>query len=614
MKHTVASITLVLALLHTVAAGAAPLILKDDLHTVSPLPSTEILRDPSSQLTLSDVRVSKKFFPAGLNTPSFGMTNDAVWIRFSLINHTTQDSLYLELASPLMDSIKVYLLDDDTLLHKYETGYMQPLSTRPVQHRNFVFPLTVPIQQKIDVYMRIENQDRLEAPLQIYSRAGFYKKTHDEQYIFGAYLGIIIVMLIVHVIFFIFTGEEAYRDLSFFIVTYGFFQLTQNGTVYLYFFPEWLQGFQHYIPLSISLVLLATLQFSREFLDLARRHHVLNRLHGGIMILNAVIIPVAWIIPYPIAITVSATLAIISSFLTLVAGVILALKRYRPSYTFLSAFALLIVSSIIYALKTLGFVPYTFFTNYVIQIGSAVAFFFFSVALADRYQYLREKEKKATTEKIRIEEEGRKKNETLLRNFLLVLGSAIESRDNYTGGHVERVAGYSMAMAEHLGFDKEHIQGVYLGSIVHDLGKIGVPDHILNKRGKLTEEERLEMEKHPDIGRKLLQQIEEIPMAVNIAQYHQEKWDGSGYPKGMKGEAIPLEARIVTIADYWDAIITDRPYRDAMPLEKAFRVMKEERGRAFDPELYDLFFDDEKMIYRVFLTPSQLKELESLVL
>ncbi|HSQ40849.1 MAG TPA: HD domain-containing phosphohydrolase [Fibrobacteraceae bacterium] len=181
--------------------------------------------------------------------------------------------------------------------------------------------------------------------------------------------------------------------------------------------------------------------------------------------------------------------------------------------------------------------------------------------------------------------------ETQLESFLMTLASAIESKDHYTGGHVERVAKYSRDLARAIGLPRETVRQIYWGAIIHDVGKIGIPDQILNKPGPLTEAEMTEMRKHPRDGWALIQKIEGIDVASEIALRHQERWDGHGYPDGLQGEQIPLEARIVAIADYWDAIITDRPYRKAMFLEQALHLLNSESDKGLDPKLLKVFFE-----------------------
>ncbi|WP_299981695.1 HD domain-containing phosphohydrolase [Desulfobacula sp.] len=198
-----------------------------------------------------------------------------------------------------------------------------------------------------------------------------------------------------------------------------------------------------------------------------------------------------------------------------------------------------------------------------------------------------------------------------LEVFLMVLASAIESKDSYTGGHVERVANYSRDLAEKIGLSPFRVNEIYMGAIVHDVGKIGIKDVILNKPGKLTDDEFDQVKEHPLIGKNILSKLEIAPVAVNIAYYHQEKWNGTGYPTGTKGKAIPLEARIATIADIWDAITSDRPYRKAIPLSQAIQIMELERGKSLDPELHDLFMNKEYKIYLNYIPEEQVAELYS---
>ncbi len=199
-----------------------------------------------------------------------------------------------------------------------------------------------------------------------------------------------------------------------------------------------------------------------------------------------------------------------------------------------------------------------------------------------------------------------------LEVFLMVLASAIESKDKYTGGHVERVAGYARELAGKNNLPAHKINDIYLGTIVHDIGKLGIKDEILNKPGKLTKEEFDQIKEHPEIGKNLLSKLEIAPVAVNIAYNHHEKWDGTGYPRGIKGEEIPIEARIATVADFWDAITSDRPYRRAMPLDKAMKIMHQERGKSFDPKLFDLFMDGGDKLHMKYIDADRVKEEEAL--
>ena len=171
------------------------------------------------------------------------------------------------------------------------------------------------------------------------------------------------------------------------------------------------------------------------------------------------------------------------------------------------------------------------------------------------------------------------------------LANSIEARDNYTRGHAERVTHVAEMIARGIGWGEEEIRWLRIGGTLHDIGKIGVPDCILNKPGPLSDEEFEVMKKHPETGSKLL---EGIPFLKPIRPYvlcHHEKWDGSGYPAGLKGEDIPIEGRLLAVADTVDAILTNRPYRAASALEKVIDELTKFRGRQFDPILVDSFLE-----------------------
>lgn len=172
------------------------------------------------------------------------------------------------------------------------------------------------------------------------------------------------------------------------------------------------------------------------------------------------------------------------------------------------------------------------------------------------------------------------------------LGVAAEWRDKETANHINRVARYSRRLAERLGWAAERAELLENASPMHDVGKVGIPDAILNKPGRLTPEERAEMEKHTLIGADIMDRADNPVMEMSrlIALGHHEKWDGSGYPRGLKGEEIPLECRIVALADVYDALASRRCYKPAMPLDKVLGIIREESGRHFDPVVVEAFF------------------------
>lgn len=171
------------------------------------------------------------------------------------------------------------------------------------------------------------------------------------------------------------------------------------------------------------------------------------------------------------------------------------------------------------------------------------------------------------------------------------LGRASEFKDNETGMHVMRMSHYAKIIALAYGFSEQCADLLLHTAPMHDLGKIGIPDHIMLKPGKLTEEEFAIMKKHPEIGVEILgdDDSELIALAKTVALTHHEKWDGSGYPKGLKGEDIPIEGRIVALADVFDALTSKRPYKEAWSIEKTMAFLHEQKGKHFEPKLVDLF-------------------------
>lgn len=179
--------------------------------------------------------------------------------------------------------------------------------------------------------------------------------------------------------------------------------------------------------------------------------------------------------------------------------------------------------------------------------------------------------------------------EEAYRATLKALTSALESRDSETHGHSERVVIFSLRLGTEYGLDKEQMKTLEFGSLLHDIGKIGVPDHILLKPAKLTDVEWIKMREHPSHGQRILRGIEFLDGPARVVGQHQEKWDGSGYPLGLRGDAIELCARIFAVADAFDAMTSDRVYRRAGTYEAAAQELDESSGIQFDPEVVEAF-------------------------
>lgn len=202
--------------------------------------------------------------------------------------------------------------------------------------------------------------------------------------------------------------------------------------------------------------------------------------------------------------------------------------------------------------------------------------------------------KQVIKQNLELEQRVQERTQELEKSRLEIihrLGLAAEYKDNETGNHVLRMSLFSQLLAKAVGFSDQEAMDMLHAAPMHDIGKIGIPDSVLLKPGKLDQDEWLIMKSHVEIGAELLSgsDVPLMNMAKNIALSHHEKWDGSGYPKGLAGEDIPIEGRICALCDVFDALTSERPYKDAWPVEKALDLIRSESGKHFDPQLVEKF-------------------------
>jgi ribonuclease P protein subunit RPR2 len=194
----------------------------------------------------------------------------------------------------------------------------------------------------------------------------------------------------------------------------------------------------------------------------------------------------------------------------------------------------------------------------------------------------------------------RTRSQELRRSYMATvraLSNAVEARDAYTGKHAERVAAYGLEISHALGLELTDEPEIEFGFLLHDIGKVAIPDAILFKPGRLTEKERALMAQHPVIGSEIIDEIEFLGEAARVVRSHHERWDGKGYPDGLKGEEIPLAARVFAVADVLDALTTHRPYRPASSLREARETIAAAAGTHFDPRVIEAFntIDDQTL-------------------
>jgi putative nucleotidyltransferase with HDIG domain len=168
--------------------------------------------------------------------------------------------------------------------------------------------------------------------------------------------------------------------------------------------------------------------------------------------------------------------------------------------------------------------------------------------------------------------------------------SAIDAKDPYTCGHSDRVARISVRLAQELGCDQQLLQTLYMGGLLHDIGKIGIDDAVLRKPSRLSDEEYEHIKQHPELGCRILADLTPLSDVLPAVLHHHEQWDGNGYPCALSGEQIPLMARIMAVADAYDAMSSDRPYRKGMPADRVDEIFRGGAGSQWDPEVVAAFF------------------------
>jgi putative two-component system response regulator len=197
-----------------------------------------------------------------------------------------------------------------------------------------------------------------------------------------------------------------------------------------------------------------------------------------------------------------------------------------------------------------------------------------------------------------VEERTSKLREALLvlkkthLDSVKVLAGAIDAKDPYTRGHSDRVRRMSMKIGMKMGFSQERLENLVFGALLHDIGKIGIRDEVLQKKGQLTPEEYQYVQQHPLIGVKIVEGIDFFKDKISMIRNHHEHFDGSGYPDGLMGETIPLEARIIAVSDAFDAMTSLRPHRKAMPVEDVILEMGKGKGKQFDPQILEIFLKE----------------------
>ncbi|MCP4136706.1 MAG: PAS domain-containing protein [bacterium] len=393
----------------TMLSAADTVVIEDNREKYPLGKNLYILEDPLHEHSIESIQAipPEAFKKSTEDVPYFGFTNSTIWVRCSIRNQSTANSKWLlEFSYPLMDNISFFFPGKDKKYSVIKTGYRHAFNTRPVQHRHFIFPVEFIYDSEIVFYMRFRNEDRMEIPLALWNSVKFRDKSHTEQYIMGIYFGILFFMLLFNFSFFLSIKDRSYFYYILFLFCYSFYQLTQNGYMFEYFTPGFLEAYTHTIPLTICLGLITLMIFTISFLSTKELHPKCYRVFLILIIILAATLPTQIFLPYAVSILVQLGLSFFVIGTILYTGIVLLIKRYRPAFFFIIAWSALLVGALIYASKVAGILPSNFFANYALQIGSIFHFTLLSFGLGDRVTMLRkegeEAQKQALFSKVRF--------------------------------------------------------------------------------------------------------------------------------------------------------------------------------------------------------------------
>ncbi|HMY44595.1 MAG TPA: 7TM diverse intracellular signaling domain-containing protein [Leptospiraceae bacterium] len=368
-----------------VSTEERPIILTSDLRHRQLGREVDVLEDASGQLTIHDVKSGSarlRFRPGSSDVLSFGFTHSTYWIRARLENRSNENLWFLQVAFPLIDHIELF--EEERLVS--QTGTQFPFSTRDMEHRTFVYKIK---PASTTYYLRVQNEDSMQIPLAVWSPEAFHSADHDEQMALGAYYGILIVMAAYNLFLFLSLRERGYFYYVIYITVFGFFLFSQYGFAYEYLWPNWTTLARKMNPVLAGALEASTLIFTRHFLNTRAHAPRLDQVITVLIYLACLASPLALFLNLTHSAVMVVCLGLAASKCALVAGSLSLRAGFRPARYYMTAFLLLIVGAVLYALKTFGAIPVTFVSQYGMQLGSALEVTLLSLGLADRMNIMR---------------------------------------------------------------------------------------------------------------------------------------------------------------------------------------------------------------------------------
>lgn len=356
--------------------------------------SIEIDRDPVSK-SFEEVQSRGKFQESVQAIPNYGFTKDIFWVRFTLENRSKAKDWYLYLSYPLLDKIEFYEKDPDGKWITHRAGDSYPFGERKFKDRSFVFPLSLEKNKKYVYYFRFESEGTLEFPLKIYSPKKFLQHREKEEFAFGVYYGILLVLIIYNLILLFMLQDIGYLYYLFYVINYGASQSILNGLAFQYLWPNMPYWANISLPFLGGFALLSGIQFTRNFLNTKKHVPLLDKILTVLMGCMGLLMVSSFIFSYFVNIYLLSSLVILFAVLIFVVGVVCWDKGYKPARYFIIAWVSLLFGVGIFALKGLGIFPANLFTEYGLQVGSAVEMCLLSLGLAYKITLINKEKAKA---------------------------------------------------------------------------------------------------------------------------------------------------------------------------------------------------------------------------
>ena len=583
----------------------APLVLSNSQDEYALGEVVEIYVDESTTLSIEDITKNDspvRFQPISSYIPSPEIS--AYWLRISISNQAKKNRTWLLIYKQYrMNEISVYQPNLDGIgFRTVHTGNTFPFSSRDYPHHYYIFNLDIPENKQETIYIRLMDSGASLAfsPLEIQSLEKFSQTANIEYFLAGAYYFIILTILLYNVFFMFSIRYRGAVSYIIFLFTVILNTLSSDGFGHQFIWsnlPLWAEGAT---ITSVLLYLAALLNYALVILDTRNTFPRWAKLSTGIIIILLALGILRWVtgIFMPILLV-----ALLVGFIMPIVIAVKTLKIHRRRASiFLSAFFVYLVLIIIIIFNDLTGNANLDGTN-MIRIAFIWVLFVFTFVSNDRINTIR-KEREEAQAKLVLEqkealrtqieltdvmEESRDNILTAYDTTLEGWAQLLELRDKETEGHSRKVTELTVLFSREIGIPEDELEHIRRGALLHDIGKIAIPDGILLKPGPLTDEEWIIMKQHPVFARKFLSGVPFLQKAMDIPVYHHEAWNGQGYPYQLIGEEIPLCARLFTIIDNWDALLSDRPYRKGWHSDKVIDYLTEKKGIIFDPALVPKF-------------------------